>query len=146
MRLSVRSGSIQMVGVARPESSNGVEQAKTTPFEDSGRATQPLIHLAGVFVLLAGTVTGCHKADSVAPPEQADASSSPDELEHLPWFREITEEVGLNFVHDAGAVGRYFLPQATGSGGAVFDFDNDGKLDIYLLQNGGPNSRSTNRL
>ena len=64
-----------MVGVARPESSNGVEQAKTTPFEDSGRATQPLIHLAGVFVLLAGTVTGCHKADSVAPPEQADASS-----------------------------------------------------------------------
>ena len=43
-------------------------------------------------------------------------------------------------------MGHYFLPQATGSGGAVFDFDNDGRLDIYLLQNGGPNSHSTNRL
>src|SRR5438128_6531744 len=33
-----------------------------------------------------------------------------------------------------------------GSGAALFDFDNDGRLDIYLLQNGGPNSKSTNRL
>jgi hypothetical protein len=54
--------------------------------------------------------------------------------------------VNLNFVHDAGPVGHYFLPQAVGSGGAVFDFDNDGRLDLYLLQNGGPGSRSTNRL
>src|SRR5205807_2976909 len=26
------------------------------------------------------------------------------------------------------------------------DFDNDGRLDLYLLQNSGPNSRATNRL
>ena len=42
--------------------------------------------------------------------------------------------------------GDYFMPQIMGSGAALFDFDNDGRLDIYLLQNGGPNSRSTNRL
>ena len=33
-----------------------------------------------------------------------------------------------------------------GSGGAAFDFDGDGLLDIYLLQFGGPNSPSVNRL
>src|SRR5262245_55355429 len=63
------------------------------------------------------------------------------------WFEEITEKVGLKFVHDAGPVdGKYFMPQIVGSGGALFDFDNDGRLDILLLQNGGPNSTSKNQL
>jgi hypothetical protein len=63
-----------------------------------------------------------------------------------PWFQDVTEELGLHFVHDAGPVGNYFMPQVMGSGAALFDFDNDGRLDIYLVQNGGPGSRSTNRL
>ena len=62
------------------------------------------------------------------------------------WFRDVTDEVGLDFVHDAGPLAKYPLPQITGSGGALFDFDNDGRLDIYLVQNGGPKSSSTNRL
>jgi hypothetical protein len=63
-----------------------------------------------------------------------------------PWFEDVTDKVGLDFVHDCGPIGTYFMPQQVGSGAALFDFDNDGRLDIYLLQNGGPNSRSTNRL
>jgi hypothetical protein len=62
------------------------------------------------------------------------------------WFRDVSAEVGLDFRHDAGPVGSYFVPQILGSGAALFDFDKDGRLDIFLLQNGGPNSRSTNRL
>ena len=38
------------------------------------------------------------------------------------------------------------MPQMLASGGALFDFDNDGRLDVYLVQNGGPQSRATNRL
>jgi hypothetical protein len=39
------------------------------------------------------------------------------------------------------------LHAATGRfGAALIDFDNDGRLDIYLLQNGGPKSGSRNRL
>ena len=64
----------------------------------------------------------------------------------LPWFEDVTERLGLDFVHDAGPVGAYFMPQQVGSGAALFDFNDDGRLDIYLLQNGGPKSRSTNRL
>jgi hypothetical protein len=53
----------------------------------------------------------------------------------------------LDFRHDPGPIdGDYFMPQSIGSGGALFDFDADGRLDLYLLQNGGPESGSTNRL
>src|SRR5262249_57652145 len=49
-------------------------------------------------------------------------------------------------VQGAGAVAHLLRPKARGAGAALFDFDNDGRLDIYLLQSGGPDSRSTNRL
>jgi hypothetical protein len=62
-----------------------------------------------------------------------------------PWFVDVTEESGLHFVHDAGPIGTYFLPQIIGSGAALLDFDNDERLDIYLLQNGGAHGQ-TNRL
>jgi hypothetical protein len=91
----------------------------------------------GFLLMLVGLAFGC-RARPPAPPVQEPAGP--------PWFVDITEEVGLNFVHDAGPVGSYFIPQIMGSGAALFDFDNDGRLDIYLLQNAGPHSRSTNRL
>ncbi len=62
------------------------------------------------------------------------------------WFVDVTDQVGLDFVHDAGDLSRYAMPQIIGSGAALFDFDGDGRLDIYLLTNAGPNSASTNRL
>jgi hypothetical protein len=62
-----------------------------------------------------------------------------------PWFEDVTEEVGLDFVHDPGPLGSYFFPQIMGSGAAFFDFNSDGLLDIYLLQNGGPKG-AKNRL
>src|SRR5262245_9313952 len=68
------------------------------------------------------------------------------EATEAPWFVDVTDKVGLSFTHDPGPVGSYFFPQIMGSGAALFDFNNDGRLDIYLVQNGGPNSPSTNRL
>jgi hypothetical protein len=53
--------------------------------------------------------------------------------------------VGLDFVHDAGPPGDFFMPAAIGSGAALFDMDGDGRLDIYLLNNGGPKG-AKNRL
>lgn len=55
-----------------------------------------------------------------------------------PWFEDVTDKLGLKFLHDAGPVSSYFMPQAIGSGAALFDFNNNGRLDILLLQNGGP--------
>jgi hypothetical protein len=86
---------------------------------------------------LALTLAGCQK-----PPDPA-----PAEPPGPPWFRDVTAEVGLDFVHDAGPLPseRFFMPQVMGSGAALFDFDNDGRLDIYLIHNGGPKG-ATNRL
>jgi hypothetical protein len=38
------------------------------------------------------------------------------------------------------------MPQIMGSGAALLDIDNDGRLDVYLIHNGGPKSASKNRL
>src|SRR4051812_23407074 len=73
-------------------------------------------------------------------------SSATHEPEGPIWFEDITAKSGLDFTHDAGPTGTYFLPQIIGSGAALFDFDNDGRLDVYLLQNGGPNAAARNRL
>jgi hypothetical protein len=94
--------------------------------------------------LLAAAVlltAGCPRPVPVTPP----AVTSPQAPAKPGWFRDVTEEVGLDFVHDAGPTGRYFMPQIMGSGAALFDFDGDGLLDIYLVNNGGPAGR-TNRL
>jgi hypothetical protein len=64
-----------------------------------------------------------------------------------PWFEEITDKVGLNFVHDAGSdLSKYYLYQCMGSGCAIADLDGDGKPDLILLTNGGPQSQSKNKL
>jgi len=49
-------------------------------------------------------------------------------------FKEVAEQVGLKFQHYNGMTGKFCLPEITGSGGALFDFDNDGDLDVFLVQ------------
>ncbi len=55
-------------------------------------------------------------------------------LEKGPAFREVAEETGLKFRHVTGATGEYFMPEIMGAGVALFDYDNDGDLDVYLVQ------------
>ena len=68
-----------------------------------------------------------------------------------PLFTEMTNQVHLDFVHEPGAEGGFFMPESMGSGGALFDFDNDGDLDIFLVQAGfhspsGSEGKFANRL
>ena len=52
-----------------------------------------------------------------------------------PGFRlvDVTEAAGLHFNHNSGAFGGKYLPETMGSGCAFLDYDNDGWLDILLI-------------
>jgi hypothetical protein len=51
-------------------------------------------------------------------------------------FVEVAAEVGLKFTHINGATGQYYMAEQMGAGVALFDYDNDGDLDVFLVQGG----------
>ena len=46
-------------------------------------------------------------------------------------------QTGLAFTHVSGATGQYYMAEQMGAGVALFDYDSDGDLDVFLVQ-GGP--------
>ena len=51
-------------------------------------------------------------------------------------FTEQTQQAGIHFTHTNGASEYKYLPETMGAGGLFFDYDNDGHLDIYLVNSG----------
>src|SRR5260370_42601769 len=52
-------------------------------------------------------------------------------------FSEVLSSVsGIHFTHVAGSSAEKYLPESTGSGCAFLDYDNDGWMDIYLVNSG----------
>src|SRR5262249_62403886 len=135
---------------SRPSGTGGLPKPRTQGAElMPHRRSEPLIQPPGrrfarrcsLLVSLAPCLLVCLLGCRASAPGAARAAPTAP-----PWFEDVTEMVGLDFVHDAGPVdgSKYFMPQIVGSGAAVFDFDGDGLLDIYLLNNGGPRGQ-TNR-
>jgi hypothetical protein len=52
-------------------------------------------------------------------------------------FTDVAEQAGIRFVHDRGSTPEHHLPELIGPGLAWLDYDNDGWMDLYVVQ-GGP--------
>ena len=52
-------------------------------------------------------------------------------------FKDVTEAAGINFVHSSGKRSS-LLPEDVGSGAAFADYNSDGHIDLYIVNNPGP--------
>ncbi len=92
--------------------------------------------------MLVLATAGCDEA-AVTPPEPpntVEPAVSTEQLvdTHPLRFTEITDSAGLDVTHDAGVSGKFRFEEIMGSGCAMFDYDADGRLDIYLVNGAGP--------
>jgi enediyne biosynthesis protein E4 len=92
----------------------------------------PLVALAA---LLSVNAIGRSQRSSSSKAGQASEAS-------VAKFSDVTAALGVNFQHVASHTAKHYLPETMGSGVALFDYDNDGRLDIFLV-NGAPISDPT---
>ena len=117
---------------ARPDSHASIAPELTShlrrpPLRD-GRRRLPRWAFAAAGIAVALLADG---AIGAAARQRAQSPASP-----TPVFRDVARQAGLDFVHVNGASGERFLPEIVGAGGLFLDFDDDGWLDVFLVDGG----------
>ena len=94
----------------------------------NGHHRQSIARCALILAALAATTRCSRSGDRVANPTQPAGTGD--------WFAERAIETGLTFVHVNGMSGGLYDPEVIGPGVALLDYDNDGDLDVFVIQGG----------
>ena len=93
-------------------------------------ASFPRTRESSLVLLLGFLGLACSPAEETTPPappqHTAPASSSLR-------FVEVSAAVGLTWKHENGRSPQRYFPETMGGGGAFFDYDGDGDLDVYAV-------------
>ncbi len=73
---------------------------------------------------------------TTAASEAQDSPESAAPGQAVVLFNDITASAGIDFRHENGATELKFMAETIGAGGLFFDYDNDGWLDIFLVNGG----------
>ena len=96
-------------------------------------------------------VAGCGRDGEPAPAipaEESDAAvesiptplpseSAAAEVDDSIRLEDVTDQTGITFVHTDGSSGKRYIVETVSAGLALFDYDDDGDVDIYFV-NGAP--------
>src|SRR5579872_6034834 len=77
--------------------------------------------------LAVGLACECFQAPAQSPAPKSALPSS------LVTYEDVTEKAGIHFKHSFGEQKLSSIMEATGSGCAWIDYNNDGLLDLYLV-------------
>ncbi|HEY7427870.1 MAG TPA: CRTAC1 family protein [Gemmataceae bacterium] len=93
----------------------------------------PLLLALGLLALSAGIF---YWRSSVVSPSarQSDAETGP--ADGVPWFEDATDVAGIPFRHFDSATANHYIHETMGSGLGWIDYDNDGWLDLFCVQDG----------
>jgi enediyne biosynthesis protein E4 len=81
-------------------------------------------------------LAGCNTAPASREAAAGSAAREPsrESAGQAEWFTDRAKEAGLDFVHINGSSGQLFIPEILAPGAALFDYDADGDLDVFLIQ------------
>ena len=77
------------------------------------------------------TLTGSLLCAGISP-----GAGTAAETPSYPFVEVPPAASGIHWVHTAGKSPEHYLPETTGAGCAFLDYDNDGWMDIYLVNSG----------
>jgi len=93
------------------------------PGPTTSRAFDPM-HFVLNLLLLLGVIGG---------PEPASAAAEAQSAVPAGTFRDVTSALGIDFAHVASHTTKKYLIETMGAGVALFDYDNDGRLDMFFV-------------